>query len=503
MNRGRTDDKIEADIERHPDKWAKTSASDYIDEGRLRRVGKEGEPRYKKGEIERIREDWEAKGGKVNADDDLITEDSTALVFADDHADDLRFDHNAAAWFEWNGALWKHDGTRKAFSWARQLARKFAKDQPTEKLKYLTSKMAFAAAVERGAQSDQRIAVTQAAWDTDHYLLGTPGGTVDLRTGKLRDADPDEMITKATSVAPKRMKTPVWDKFLGEVTDDDDDLIRFLQSVCGYALTGATTEDLLVFVYGPGGNGKTTFLNTIAGVFGDYATAAAMDTFTATRNDRHPADMAMLRGARLVTCAETTEGRAWDETRIKQFTGGDPITARFMRQNFFTYMPTFQMIVIGNYQPRLINITQAMRRRLVVVPFNFKPRVADIELEEKLKAEWPGILQWMLIGCLRWQRKKGIVRPDAVQVLTDEYFREQDLLGQWIEHCVKRTNKQRDMVLRSDAFRSWTFFAERAKEDPMTSKWFCNAMRDRGFAEKTTNHGRYFTHVEVIGAKWG
>jgi putative DNA primase/helicase len=153
-----------------------------------------------------------------------------------------------------------------------------------------------------------------------------------------------------------------------------------------------------------------------------------MDTFTQARSERHPTDMTMLRGARLVTAAETTEGRTWNETRIKQFTDGDPITARFMSARLhFTYTPQFQMIIIGNHRPRLVNITNAMRRRLAMVPFLFEQKVKDIELEDKLRAEWPGILQWMVDGCVSWQKHKGIVRPKVVQEMTDEYFREQDL----------------------------------------------------------------------------
>jgi putative DNA primase/helicase len=243
------------------------------------------------------------------------------------------------------------------------------------------------------------------------------------------------------------------------------------------------------------------FLGTLAGIFGDYAVTATMETFTATYHDRHPVDMAMLRGARLVTAAETTEGRTWDETRIKQFTGGDLITARFMRQNPFTYKPAFQLIIIGNHQPQLINITDAMRRRLAMVPFAFQPGRTDTELKDKLKAEWPGILHWMVTGCLRWQRHKGIVRPEAVQDLTDSYFAEQDLLGQWIEQCVERTRRQGDRVVRSDAFQSWVLFAERAGEDPMNAKWFCNGMRDRGFAEKKSDGQRVFTHLKVAGVR--
>jgi putative DNA primase/helicase len=431
---------------------------------------------------------------------DIVTEDGAALAFADLHVRDLRYDHNAGCWFGWDGSLWRRDETQVAKWWARELARRLAETQPAG-LRYVTNKMAFANAVERGAACDQRLAVTQAVWDTDAYLLGTPEGTVDLRTGVRRNSERDDMITRATAVAPQKMPIPRWNRFLREATREDEDLIRFLQVVCGYALTGETSEDLLIFVYGPGGNGKGTFLYTVGGIFGDYATAAAMDTFTASHHERHPVDMALLKGARLVTVAEVTQGKTWDETRVKQFTGGDPITARFMRQNFFTYMPEFQLIITGNHQPRLINIGDAMRRRLAMVPFMFAPKVKDVELKQKLRVEWSGILWWMIQGCLWWQRHKGIKRPDVVRELTDEYFREQDLLGQWVEERVERTRKQSDRVLRSDAFRSWQRFAEAAAEDPMNEKWFCSSMRERGFAEKRTENGRFFTHTRLIGRK--
>ena len=138
------------------------------------------------------------------------------------------------------------------------------------------------------------------------------------------------------------------------------------------------------------------FLNTIAAILGDYATVASMDTFTATHTDRHPTDMAMLRGARLVTAQETEEGRRWAESRIKALTGGDPITARFMRQDFFTYRPQFKLFVAGNHKPSLRNIDDAIRRRLHLIPFTFKPARPDRDLPDKLKAEWPAILTWAI-----------------------------------------------------------------------------------------------------------
>src|SRR5262249_40615227 len=153
-------------------------------------------------------------------------------------------------------------------------------------------------------------------------------------------------------------------------------------------------------------------------------------TFTASKNDRHPTDLAKLRGARLVTSSETEQGRAWAESRLKAMTGADRISARFMRQDFFEFDPHFKLTIIGNHQPVLQNVDEAMRRRINMIPFTRKPAVIDRDLETKLMAEAPGILQWMIDGCLDWQAN-GLVRPDVVKVATDNYFADQDTFGQW------------------------------------------------------------------------
>jgi hypothetical protein len=179
--------------------------------------------------------------------------------------------------------------------------------------------------VEAFARADPQLAVTAEIWDRDPWLLGTPGGTVDLRTGELRTARREDFITKQTGAAPEPGEPRRWLQFLREATAGDSELVRFLQQVAGYCLTGSTREHSLFFIYGPGGNGKSVFLNLLNYVLGDYATTAAMETFTASKHDRHPTDLAMLNGARLVSASETEEGRAWAESRIKQLTGGDKI----------------------------------------------------------------------------------------------------------------------------------------------------------------------------------
>ena len=191
-------------------------------------------------------------------------------------------------------------------------------------------KAAFAGAVERFARADPAFAVTAEIWDRDPWLLGTPGGTVDLRTGELRPAKQEDGITRSTAVVPApAADCPLWLKFLDETFGNDAALIAFAQRWAGYSLTGLTREHALVFGYGSGGNGKSVYVNVHVGIAGDYATTASMDVFIASHGDRHPTDLAMLRGARVVTASETEEGRQWAESRIKQLTGGDLISARF------------------------------------------------------------------------------------------------------------------------------------------------------------------------------
>src|SRR3954470_14226609 len=209
----------------------------------------------------------------------------------------------------------------------------------------------------------------------------------------------------------------------------------------------------------PGGNGKSVFLNALTGILRAYAATAAMDTFTASKGDKHPTDMAMLRGARLVTASETEEGPAWAEARIKQLTGGDPVSARFMRQDFFTFTPAFKLTVVGNHQPMLKNVDEAARRRFNIVPFVRKPEKPDRQLEEKLKAEWSAILRWMIQGCLDWQQN-GLVRPESVTEATEAYFAEQDLLSQWLaDECIVDVGNASRWETIASLFAAWSRYA--------------------------------------------
>jgi len=419
-----------------------------------------------------------------------ITEDSAALAFTRKHRDELRFDHHAGAWYRWTGSAWAKESTKLAYSWARHTARKLARQTMKKQDIAKAGTAAFSAGVERFAQSDRAFAVTSAIWDNDPWLLGTPGGTVDLRTGAMYPARPADHITKLTSVTPAATANcPKWLAFLDQATDGDQEFVGFLKRWFGYCLSGITREHALLFVFGDGGNGKGVAMVAVAGVMGDYAVAAPMDTFAATKNEKHPTDMAMLAGARMVMVNEVEEGQGWAEARLKALTGGDPITARFMRRDFFTYFPAFKLTISGNHKPGLKNVDEAVRRRVKLAPFLHKPPVVDNLLTEKLKAEWPDILRWMIEGCLEWQRD-GLGEPEAVREATEAYFEAQDTTAKWLaERCkIYPTLEVRPGVLMAD-YRYWA--ASNGEEVPTTQQF-------RGAIERV----RGVRYVTVRGLVW-
>lgn len=257
-----------------------------------------------------------------------LNQDGAALAFVAEYSNSLHYCHQFGCWLKWTGSIWERDHTDLAFEWARKLSRDMADDSVRREF----SKVAHASAVERFARSDRDMVVEADDLDRDAFMLGTPDGTVDLRTGDLLPARPDDLITQSAAVAPaETADCPTWLRFLNEATGGDDALVGFLQRFGGYTLTGDTREHALLFVHGAGGNGKSVWLNTLTGIMGAYAKTAAMDTLTASKSERHPTDMAMLHGARLVLASETEE---WAESKIKALTGGDPVTARFMREDF-------------------------------------------------------------------------------------------------------------------------------------------------------------------------
>ena len=427
------------------------------------------------------------------------TEEAIALEFAERHGKHLRY---VAAWGRWmvyDAGRWAKDDTVDVFDKARHLCRAksaaLAKVLNNQSLVRKLATAATASAIEKLARSDRRHAATVDQWDADPWLLNTPEGTVDLRTGKSRDHCPDDYMTLQTAVAPAG-ECPLWLSFLDRVTDGDNDLISYLQRLTGYSLTGSTREHVLGNLHGTGANGKTVFINAVAGVFGDYHKTAPMEVFTASTFDRHPTELAMLRGPRLITATETESGKGWKEARIKALTGGDIISARFMRQDFFEFEPVFKLLIAGNHKPPLRKVDEAIRRRFHMIPFTvtIPKNERDEELPEKLRAEWPGILRWAVEGTAAWLAE-GLNPPKAVRDTTEEYLSGEDAFGQWLaETCEVGTQYSDSTANLFDNFRR---YAEKIGEHAGSRKEFKAELEGRGFVESRTARSRGFDGLKT------
>jgi putative DNA primase/helicase len=425
-----------------------------------------------------------------------FTDEALALRFADLHANDLRYVAAWGRWLHWTGAKWEHDDTLRAFDFARAVCREASARCNNDKVAAIIASARTVAAVERLAKSDRRLASTTEQWDSDPWLLNTPKGTVNLRTGRMRHHDPSDYITKSTAIGPGG-ECPIWLAFLERVTGGDADLRAFLQRMLGYALTGDTSAHALFFAYGRGANGKSVCIDTAAGILKDYHATTPIEAFTVSTTDRHPTDLARLRGARLVTAVETEEGRRWAESRVKALTGGDRIAARFMRMDFFEYTPQFKLLIAGNHKPGLRSVDEAIRRRFHLVPFAITIPAAerDLQLRDKLQSEWPGILKWMIAGCLAWQRD-GLAPPAAVTAATAAYMEAEDATAAWIDERCSR--EAQAWTSSGDLFASWKAWAEQAGEFVGSAKRFAQNMETRGFQPTRKMNGRGFQGLALL-----
>jgi P4 family phage/plasmid primase-like protien len=269
-----------------------------------------------------------------------------------------------------------------------------------------------------------------------------------------------------------------------------------MQCAAGYALTGKTTEHKLLFLYGTGRNGKSVFLNTLFDIWGDYARKAAAATFLNSQTERHPTDLAGLKGARLVAGSELPKGKTWDESVIKDLTGGDKMTARFMRGDYFDFDPQMTLMIAGNNQPSFRGVDEAIRSRVVLVPFTvtIPPERRDKSLPDKLRGEAPGILRWAIDGALKWQRH-GLNVPASIAAASEEYFDDEDTLGQFLtDETVADSN---GFVTTTDLHQRFEQWSERQGLQSWTRRTLQKEIKSRGIHDIRRNHGRGFIGISL------
>jgi len=443
-------------------------------------------------EVQKMIDGARAKGFEgTNLDDDGLSDDALSLELGR-----LDFDQNArfvaewGTWLFWKGKLWDKSKI-EAFSRVREYLRQKA---PSKKRNAQNLRSApTVSAVERLARSNPLSQAIPEAFDNNLMLLGTPGGTVDLRSGKMRPALREDMITMQTAVAPEPGTPTRFMQFLDEIKVCPD----FLQRLAGYALTGSTKEEKVFFFDGSGANGKSKFVEQLQGIMGDYSRKAAISTFVDKAHSDHPTELAGLKGARLVTSSEIPAGKRWNEAVIKDLTGGDTISARLMRQDFFDFKPQLTLIIFGNTQPSLSSVDSAIRRRMVLVPFlaSFEGN-PDKQLGDKLREEWPQILQWAIKGAVKWSHD-GLKIPPEVLAASEAYLAEEDIIGQFIEDRLERLPKHSSYFLSMhDLTLQFEHWCGQNGHQPWTTRNFKKALKEREFEEGRKPNVRGFINLK-------
>lgn len=412
------------------------------------------------------------------------------------HGSDLHYVHPWRRWYVWDGRRWAPDATaevhRRAKAVARAIYHEAAEAEDREERDHLGK---WAARSEESsrinamitmAASEPGVPLLPDAFDTDPYLLTVLNGTIDLRTATIRAHGRDDLITKLVPAEyDPAAECPRWLAFLERILGGDEEMVGFLQRAVGYSLTGATSEQCLFFLYGEGANGKSTFLEMLRLLGGEYAMQADFTTFLdGPRADGPRNDIARMFGARLVTSSEVGEGKRLNESLVKSLTGGDTVAARFLYAEAFEFRPAFKLWLAANHRPVIRGTDDAIWRRIRLIPFTVQIPEGERDpfLVRQLTAELSGILAWAVEGCQRWL-ENGLRPPAGVIQATTEYRQESDALGAFLEeNCVIGVG---EFVKASELYQAYVKWAEAQGHGRMSSTAFGRRLTDRGFpAEK-------------------
>lgn len=409
------------------------------------------------------------------------------------HGDAMRYVPKSKKWYTWDQRRWIVDDTlavqRYAKNTVRAMLRESADLDGTERKNLSRHANAseangrIKAMLERAA-AEPGVAIMPDSFDAHPMRLNAANGVLDLETGQLMPHRREFLMTKLVPFDyPEReaAECPLWLTFLDRVFGGDAELIEYLQRAIGYTLTGVTREQCLHLLYGTGANGKSTFLEIVAELLGDYAVQADFATFLDKKNSDGPRnDIARLNGARLVRSSEVGEGKRFNEALVKSLTGGEKISARFLYAEDFEFTPTFKLWFSFNHKPVIRGTDHAIWRRVRLIPFavTIADDEKDDQLLSKLRAELPGILRWAVDGCVSWQ-KIGLKPPESIVAATDSYRTESDTLGAFIDECcVLGPGFEEGATPLYKAFKRW---AHDGSEYEMSQTAFGRKMTERGF----------------------
>ena len=438
-----------------------------------------------------------------------LTDSGNGEFFATHHGADLRFDHRRGRWLLWRGHRWQPDADGEVRRLAKAAMRQRLEeavalgdsDGRVKAVRWAIASEARARieALLYLAQAERPIADAGDAWDADPWLLGCPNGVVDLRTGTLRPGHRDDGITMTTAAGFDPDATcPRFEQFIIEIFSGDLELAAFAQRAVGYSLSGRTDEQVVLLCHGAGSNGKSTLLSTLASVFGDYAFNMPFATIELQQRGTIPNDLAALAGRRFVSASETNDGTRLNESRLKALTGGDPITARFLHQEFFTFTPVATFWLAVNHKPIVRDDSPGFWRRVRLVPFTEQFPV-DPTLAPTLRAEAAGVLAWAVRGCLAWQRD-GLAAPAVVLEGTRIYQDDSDPLAGFLAEAIELAPGVE--VTAGDAFQHYSRWADRQglgkPPERLTATGLGRKLGER-FPTRTVHGRKHYVGLSRVG----
>lgn len=433
------------------------------------------------------------------------SDDGNALALVDEFGHRIRYCADRGRWLHWTGIRWEWcaSGGGAVREYAKVVARQLGDDTPAaarHKARSLgaigTTSMLIQAA------TDPRVVVTLDQLDAHAWELNTPAGIVNLRTGELHPADPARLHTRVTTASPDPDADPGrWLEFLADTFAGHDELPAYLQRLVGYSVTGVVREHVLPFAFGPGANGKGVFLETLRAVLGDYATTAPNGFLMAQKYSSHETEIARLAGARMVVCSEVNDGDRFDEAKVKQLTGGDALTARFMRQDHFTFQPTHKLWLMGNYQPSVNGGGHSFWRRLRILPFNNTvPEEKQVEDLQGILARDHGgaVLAWIIAGAAAYANG-GLAEPESVRAATAEYAHDQNTVARFLEDCCRIGGGDHVQIKTSIIRAAYERWCHGEGVTPVTATAFGRALRrEHGIGDARTGRARFYTNVTLL-----
>lgn len=436
------------------------------------------------------------------------TDDGNALRLVDAHGRTIRYCPQRGAWLTWNGARWRWDEAGVVRELARAVARNLPEEHVSRRHRSTSLSRRAIESMTALAQSDPRTVTHLADLDAASYELNTPGGVVNLRTGTLMPPDPTTLHTRTTTVTPDFDRAPVmWERFLADTFAGDPDLTTYIQRLLGVSCVGAVLEQLLPFAYGIGANGKTTLVGVIQRLLGigddGYSISAPAEMLLATHQQGHPTEIARLAGARMVVTSELEDGQNFAEARIKQLTGRDVISGRFMRQDWFSFTPTHTLWLLANHQPTVRAGGPAFWRRLRLLPFEHvvpeDKRVVDLE-DRLVDDEGPAILAWLITGA-RDYFAHGLAEPASVLAATDAYATDQDTVGRFVvEQCETGDPNAQHMTVKASTLRqAYETWCRVEGEQPVSAKALATTLHTRfGVIPGRDMHSRFYSGIRLI-----